>query len=134
MNSKFLILGTFLALIISSCSDDFLDKQPLSEITAETFFKTPSDLQLYTNGFYRMWPSTSMYNGEANTDNILQTELSDEMRGTRLVPTSGGGWNWEYLRDINFFLQEYERCEDEAAKAHYGGVARISSKISSRPL
>jgi hypothetical protein len=72
-----------------------------------------------------MLPSTSIYNGEAITDNIIQTELSNEMRGTRLVPTSGGGWNWEYLRDINFFLQEYEKCEDEAAKAHYGGVARF---------
>ena len=125
MNFKHIIISISLAVCASSCSDDFLDKQPLSEITAETFFNTPSDLQLYTNGFYRMLPSTSIYNGEASTNNIIQTELSDEMRGTRLVPTSGGGWNWEYLRDINFFLQEYEKCEDEAAKAHYGGVARF---------
>ncbi|WP_027127036.1 RagB/SusD family nutrient uptake outer membrane protein [Gelidibacter mesophilus] len=125
MNFKHIIIGIFIAFNINSCSNDFLDKQPLSEITAETFFNTPSDLQLYTNGFYRMWPSTSIYNGEATTDNIIQTELSDEMRGTRLVPTSGGGWNWQYLRDINFFLQEYEKCDDEEAKAHYGGVARF---------
>jgi len=125
MNFKHIIISIFIAVSISSCSDNFLDKQPLSEITAETFFNTPSDLQLYTNGFYRMWPSTSIYNGEGITDNIIQTGLSDEMRGTRLVPTSGGSWDWQYLRDINFFLQEYEKCEDEAAKAHYGGVARF---------
>ncbi|MCG1035415.1 RagB/SusD family nutrient uptake outer membrane protein [Polaribacter sargassicola] len=125
MNFKYTIFSLIIALIMYSCSDDFLEKQPLSEITPETFFNTASDLQLYTNGFYRMWPSTSIYNGEASTDNIIQTELSDEMRGTRLVPTTGGGWDWEYLRDINFFLQEYEKSEDEAAKAHYGGVARF---------
>ena len=125
MKVKHILAGLLVATSISSCSDDFLDKQPLSEITAETFFNTASDLQLYTNGFYRMWPSTSIYNGEASTDNIIQTELSEEMRGARLVPTTGGGWNWEYLRDINFFLQEYEKSDDEAAKAHYGGVARF---------
>lgn len=125
MNFKYTIFSLLIALSMYACSEDFLEKQPLSEITAETFFNTASDLQLYTNGFYRMWPSTSIYNGEASTDNIIQTELSDEMRSTRLVPTSGGGWDWEYLRDINFFLQEYEKSDDEAAKAHYGGVARF---------
>ena len=125
MKFKHILAGLLVATSFSSCSDDFLDKQPLSEITAETFFNTASDLQLYTNGFYRMWPSTSIYNGESSTDNIIQTELSEEMRGARLVPTTGGGWNWGYLRDINFFLQEYEKCDDEAAKAHYGGVARF---------
>ena len=125
MKFKHILAGLLVATSFSSCSDDFLDKQPLSEITAETFFNTASDLQLYTNGFYRMWPSTSIYNGESSTDNIIQTELSEEMRGARLIPTTGGGWNWGYLRDINFFLQEYEKSDDEAAKAHYGGVARF---------
>ena len=125
MNFKQLVLIIAITAGFYSCSDDFLDKQPLSEITAETFFNTASDLELYTNGFYRMWPSESIYNGESITDNIIQNELSDEMRGTRLVPTSGGGWNWEYLRDINFFLQQYEKADDENAKAHYGGVARF---------
>ncbi|MAZ27563.1 MAG: RagB/SusD family nutrient uptake outer membrane protein [Cytophagaceae bacterium] len=125
MKLRYILTGLCTALLLSSCSDDFLDKQPLSEITAETFFNTASDLELYTNGFYRMFPSTSIYNGESSTDNIIQTELSDEMRGARLVPTSGGGWSWDYLRDINFFLQHYEKADDEAAKAHYGGVARF---------
>jgi hypothetical protein len=125
MNINRFILTIAINLSLFSCSDDFLDKQPLSEITAETFFNTESDLRLYTNNFYRMWPHTSIYNGEANTDNIIQNELSDLMRGQRLVPTSGGGWDWEYLRDINFFLEQYERSDNEEAKAHFGGVARF---------
>lgn len=125
MNINRLILIIAISLSMFSCSDDFLDKRPLSEITAETFFNTESDLRLYTNNFYRMWPHTSIYNGDANTDNIIQNELSDLMRGQRLVPTSGGGWDWEYLRDINFFLEHYEKSDNEEAKAHFGGVARF---------
>lgn len=125
MYDKKIVLVITMCLGIFSCSDDTLDKEPLSEVTTENFFNTASDLELYTNGFYRMFPSTSIYNGDATVDNIVQNELSDVMRGTRLVPTSGGGWNWGYLRDINFFLQEYTRSEDEQAKTQYGGVARF---------
>lgn len=125
MKFKHIVTITALALGLYACSDDYLDKEPLSEITAENFFNTEADLKLYTNSFYRMFPSTSIYNGDAITDNIIQNELSEEMRGARLVPTSGGGWDWGYLRDINFFLQEYEKSEDENTKAHYGGVARF---------
>jgi len=125
MNFKRLLIITAIGLSLSSCSDDFLEKEPLSEVTAENFFTTASDLELYTNGFYRMFPHTSIYNGDAKADNIVENILSEEMRGARIIPTSGGGWDWEYLRDINFFLQNYEKGDNEAAKQHYGGVARF---------
>ena len=121
MKFNFTIIVCFLLLF--SCSDDFLDKEPLSDVTENNFFLKASDLQLYTNGFYRMFPSTSIYNGDAMADNIISTTLSDEMRGARTIPTTGGGWDWGYLRDINYFLENYERCEDEAAKRHFSGVA-----------
>ncbi|MBE7641520.1 RagB/SusD family nutrient uptake outer membrane protein [Salegentibacter sp. BLCTC] len=125
MHYKHILLIVVIGFSLFSCSRDFLDKEPISEVTTENFFATASDLQLYTNGFYRMFPSTSIYNGDSKTDNIIEIELSAEMRGARFVPTSGGGWNWAYLRDINFFLENYERSDDEAAKSHYGGVARF---------
>ncbi|MBI6116146.1 RagB/SusD family nutrient uptake outer membrane protein [Salegentibacter maritimus] len=125
MHYKHILLIVVIGFSLFSCSQDFLDKEPISEVTTENFFATASDLQLYTNGFYRMFPSTSIYNGDSKTDNIIEIELSAEMRGARFVPTSGGGWNWAYLRDINFFLENYERSDDEAAKSHYGGVARF---------
>ncbi|SFC55681.1 Starch-binding associating with outer membrane [Flagellimonas taeanensis] len=121
MKFKYAIMICILFMV--GCSDDFLDKQPLSDVTADNFFLKASDLQLYTNGFYRMFPSTAIYDGDARADNIVSTTLSEEMRGARTIPTTGGGWDWENLRDINYFLENYEKCEDEAAKRHYGGVA-----------
>ncbi|CAM3357277.1 RagB/SusD family nutrient uptake outer membrane protein [Zobellia roscoffensis] len=121
MKFKYSILICILLLI--GCSDDYLDKEPLSDVTENNFFLKASDLQLYTNGFYRMFPSTSIYDGDAVTDNIVSTTLSAEMRGSRTIPTTGGGWDWAYLRDINYFLENYEKCEDESAKVHYSGVA-----------
>ena len=38
---------------------------------------------------------------------------------------SSGGWNWTRLRDINFFLENYNKVEDDMAKQHYSGVAKF---------
>ncbi|MCL6220456.1 RagB/SusD family nutrient uptake outer membrane protein [Zunongwangia pacifica] len=119
------IIFILLIAVLTGCSDDLLNKEPLSEVTEDNFFTKASDLQLYTNGFYRMLPSTSIYNGDARAGNILETTLSEEMRSARTIPTTGGGWDWGYLRDINYFLENYQRGDDAAAIAHYGGVARF---------
>ncbi|SFC05737.1 Starch-binding associating with outer membrane [Zunongwangia mangrovi] len=119
------ILFILLIATLFGCSDDLLNKEPLSDVTEDNFFTKASDLQLYTNGFYRMLPSISIYNGDNRAGNILETTLSEEMRSARTIPTTGGGWDWGYLRDINYFLENYQRGDDAAAIAHYGGVARF---------
>ena len=119
------ILFILLIAILFGCSDDLLNKEPLSDVTEDNFFTKASDLQLYTNGFYRMLPSISIYNGDNRAGNILETTLSEEMRSARTIPTTGGGWDWGYLRDINYFLENYQKGDDAAAIAHYGGVARF---------
>ncbi|WP_421823992.1 RagB/SusD family nutrient uptake outer membrane protein [Flagellimonas oceanensis] len=122
----YLILSS---LLLINCSDDYLDKNPISDVSEESFFQTASDLELYTNGFYLLLPNSSARNEiftyDSQCGEIIQNTLSDLMMGSRIVPTSGGGWNWNDLRDINYFLENYERCEDQAAKNRYGGVARF---------
>lgn len=125
MKYKVHILTILSCMLIWSCSDEYLNKEPLSDVTQESFFLKASDLELYTNGFYRMFPATSIYNGDQKPAEIITTTLSEEMRSSRVVPTSGGGWNWNYLRDINYFLENYQKCEDENAKKHYSGVAKF---------
>lgn len=119
------IIFILLLAVLTGCSDDLLNKEPLSDVTEDNFFTKASDLQLYTNGFYRLLPSTSIYNGDTRAGNILETTLSEEMRSARTIPTTGGGWDWGYLRDINYFLENYQRGDNVSAIAHYGGVARF---------
>ncbi|UII25945.1 RagB/SusD family nutrient uptake outer membrane protein [Fulvivirga maritima] len=114
-----------LTVFAFSCSDDYLDREPLSEVTPDNFFQRASDLELYTNGFYRMFPGIETYNGDQVVDNIITNTLSEEMRSARIVPTTGGGWDWGDLREINFFLENYGKCDDEEAKKHYGGIAHF---------
>lgn len=117
------ILTTILALAIglTSCN---LDRLPMDAISPETFFNSENDLLLYTNSFYNIMPGAEdVYNEDV--DNIVKTSLRDELQGTRIVPTSGGGWTWNNLRNINYFLINSGKCPDKAAVAKYNGLARF---------
>ena len=115
------IFAIFLAIGLVSCD---LDRYPLDAISPETFFKTESDLLLYTNSFYNMLPSAEdVYNEDA--DNVVKSSLREEIQGTRIVPTSGGGWSWSELRNVNYFLANSGKCPDKSAVKRYNGLARF---------
>lgn len=111
-------------MFLFSCKEDFLEKYPQATVSPETFFKTEADLKLYTNSFYEALPGYTAIYGETY-DNVVLTTLSDQIRGSRVVPASGGGWTWTQLRNINFFLENSYKCEEVSARNHYDGVARF---------
>ena len=115
-----------LAFTIYSCNDEFLDRFPLSEISPENSFNTAADLELYTNSFYNDLPGFGgVIESDNLSDNVLFNGVPLEQTGNRLIPAEAGssGWNWDDLRKINIFFENYERCPDEAAKKEYSGVA-----------
>lgn len=118
----FIALALFAGL--SSC-DDWIDKSPLSEIEEGNYFKTETDLQLFSNGFYNSILDKSPYDDQS--DVYVQQELSDEMLGgeNRIVPASGGGWSWTALRSVNTLLGNVDKCEDAEAAVKYTALARF---------
>ena len=122
---KLIYLYITLAVALTSCNKEYLDRDPGDRITPEASFKSVKDLELYTNSFYSAaLPSAEGVYNEA-VDNIVKTTLEDELTGKRLVPVSGGGWAWEDLRNINFFLENcYTNLSFEEA-APYAGIAKF---------
>lgn len=121
-----LFVGSILTV---SCNDSFLDRYPIAEISPENSFKTADDLRLYTNGFYEQLPSIrNIIDADLKTDNVLYSSIPDEQRShERILPseTGSGGWDWEDLREISLFFDNYQRCTDEAGRDKYEGVARF---------
>lgn len=101
-----------------------MEKYPLDAVSPNTFFKTESDLRLYTNSFYEDLPNAEGVYNEA-VDNIIKMDLADELRGTRIVPTNGGEWEWKALRNINFYLDNSSKCNNETARIRYDALARF---------
>ena len=116
---KFLILILAASVGLSSC----LDKTPLSQMSPDTFFSNANELEAFSNTFYTMFPAASLYS--ENADNIIGLELTEEVRGVRLVPASGGGWSWTALREVNTMLGHIHNCEDEDVRKEFEAVGRF---------
>ena len=121
---RFITAAIILLIGLSAC-DSLLDLQPLSQISQTDYFKTETDLQLFSNSFYNNLLDKSPYDDQS--DLYVQQNLSDEMLGgsNRTVPASGGGWSWTDLRKMNTLLAYADQCKDEAAVLKYTALTRF---------
>lgn len=113
-----------LSLGLTSC-DNLLNLSPMSDITQTDYFKTETDLQLFSNSFYNNLLDKSPYDDQS--DLYIQQTLSDEMLGgtKMVVPASGGGWTWTDLRKMNTLLAYIDQCEDADAVVKYTALTRF---------
>lgn len=123
--AKFLVLGSVAFTILTGCNDSFMDKYPETSISEEMFFKTPKDLELYTNGLYGIIGSSYW---DLGTDNLIYLDNVDiytVMRGER-TPDNVGEWSWSNIRKVNFMLARVNQAEgDQIEINHYVGLARM---------
>ena len=118
------IISTFLA-VVALCTGCDLTLLPENTVAPEKYFKTETDLQLWTNGFYRLFDSPDSQAG-LNADDYVDKTMGEVISGTRLASDKANGtneWNWKRLRDINYYLQHSNQCENESIRAKYDGVA-----------
>lgn len=131
MNNKIICIASlFILLVASACQEDFLDRFPETSIGKENFFNSEEDLSIYINNLYD-FPGGGMYtsDGYATTDNASNTgntEIKTMMTTSPSSATIVGGWNWDRLRTINFFLENFGKAQiSEEALNHYEGLARF---------
>jgi hypothetical protein len=114
-----------LVLIFSAIScNDSLDVMPKDRMIPENFFRNESELQMFSNKFYTQLPGESAIIREG-VDHIAKNDMSDELKGTRIIPGSGSGWSWSQLRDINTLLEYSVNCPDREVRNRYDAVARF---------
>lgn len=120
---KYIIAIAAAALSFASC--DMLDKEPLSEMSPESYFKTEQDLQLFSNTFYNNLLPKSPYSYQS--DHYVKQTASDLLLGGsyRTVPKDGGGWSWGNLRKMNTLLGYINNCEDEDAIVEYTALTKF---------
>ena len=124
-------LGLF---ALASCTD-FLEKQPLSNVSPETFFTESTHLEAYCNNMHTMFPDHSGTNGtlgrftaDQNSDNMVGQSQNDNFLLRRVtVPSSGSYSSFSTIRTINLFLQrtaenlENGTLADNTVNQHYIG-------------
>lgn len=114
-----------LAMLLSASSCD-LNEVPEDTATNEAVFGSESGLELYTNSFYDLLPSTDVgvFQIDNTSDLVARNGVDDYLAPGALSPITSSGWSWTDLRNINYFIENAEKSV-VPAKAHYLGVARF---------
>ncbi|MDR0420941.1 MAG: RagB/SusD family nutrient uptake outer membrane protein [Prevotellaceae bacterium] len=151
MKNKVLILLAALSLFVSSCSDNVLDRPPLTVFTDYTYWTSEDRLRLFANGFYndvnnigffqgysRSWtayyvPVRSLYTSDDFANSGTQTGFTNTSAGSTSYYIDGvwpgRGWYFTILRKANLFLNRIENIAkpaiSEEAYNHWSGIARF---------
>jgi len=125
---KYLLLGIVASILgFTSCNDDYMQKDPQTSITGNNFFKTPTDLQTYTNSLY---DQLQYRREDLYSDNtIVASHETDLLIRGLLTPDNVSGWDkatWGKLRAINYFLVNANNATgDQALINNYIGIAKF---------
>ncbi|HOZ84330.1 MAG TPA: RagB/SusD family nutrient uptake outer membrane protein [Niabella sp.] len=122
------ILLICMVLLAPSCKKDLMDRYPQTSVPPELFFKTEEDLSIYINGLLTI-PGRGNYTSDQDTDDKATTgamEIKSIMTGSPSSQNITSGWSWGRLRNINYFLDNYNKAQvSETVKNHYAGLARF---------
>lgn len=131
-------LYTLLSLLfLISCDDDFLVKNPIESQTEASAFITYDNFKTFS------WSLYSAFSDGANYIQGLSTDFGgyegDHMAGhlgirnttdgnryrtqTAIAPSSGGGWNFSFIRKVNLMLANIDNSEmNDAEKNHWRAI------------
>ena len=101
-----------LTLGLTSCND-FLDQEPLSSLSPESFYTDEGQVQAASNKLYQdIMPNHDTWNyGHYSYDNGTDNQ-TNKYPGSRfatdlwLVSNSNGNWNWANVRNVNYQLNQ----------------------------
>lgn len=127
----YILLGSFLA---TSCDDGFLDRYPLDQQTEVTAFNTYDNFKTYSwnlYGYFEGFPVDGGYlpkniEEEQYSDNLIYAFAgyqSPYAFQTKIEPSSGGNWDFSYIRSVNIMIDNIEESTmSESDQAHWRSV------------
>ncbi len=120
---RFILTAISCMALLCSC-EKFIDLQPLDKITMDDYWSTSTELEYYTRQFYPAFcPWTQMVADMAtDNDNMISGSPSTIMNGVRSKSTGNWTWEWNNIRNVNIFFENYTKCTSgyEAYKQYLG--------------
>ncbi|WP_183576536.1 RagB/SusD family nutrient uptake outer membrane protein [Mucilaginibacter sp. X5P1] len=121
-------------LAIASCKKDgLLNQTPPTVLSDAAYWHTLSDLQNYMNNIYgndgifphyRNYSSLGIYSVDDNSDNMVPQSVDPRLNGQNTVSGNSTYADWATIRDVNYFLVNYNRVSASASDmAPYLGEA-----------
>ena len=145
-------ISLVLAVIMFGCNDDFLERQPLDEISNEAFWNTENDLRVYNNSLYDLarnddnvpilmghfdgfnshWASIWHLSGfsDDTAPRASRHDFYQRVRAGKHNVPDNPAWfgykGWDFVRAINFGMENYGKADvSEEVRNQYIGEARL---------
>lgn len=144
MKKCFPFLAIILVVGVTSCQKDFLNRQPIDQLTETTAFVSYDNFKSYSWGLYDYFASyggsgsalpTYFNSQEANSDNYqisISGSQSAYATGTKTIPSALGAattsmqvaqWNFSFIRRVNVMLDHIDGSSmSQAEKDHWRSV------------
>jgi hypothetical protein len=125
-----IVLGLTTLVGMVSC-EDFFKREPINEFSAETYFASEAELQMYADGFLNAWlPDYSEPSGGDAYNDLIATKTSTDFFRADVIwdAAKQGSWSWTWLRRINYMLTNMVNAKGAVSDDiynHYEGVARF---------
>ena len=107
-----ILMGVLAVGALSAC-DNFLNKEPMSQISPEGYYSDEAQLQAsLLREYANILPGNSGYtygflSGDSGTDNqVTQTIQNRYLDNLWRVPSSSGDWSFSNLYYVNYFLEQ----------------------------
>ena len=135
MKTVYLTLLLSTGIFLSSCSEDFLDLKPKTQLSVDDYYKTAEQFESAVNGAYSSLQETNLYGNwyvlseipSDNTSNQLSGSVTDQdefdkyyIRSTN--PFTANFWNSSYMaiNRINTVLDRIDGIEiDKSVSDRY---------------
>jgi len=113
---KTIYLLASLLVFLYSC-ESFLDREPLDTVSSDAYWTTSNDLENYVIQFYTSFPGHGLWDEFGydilDADNAITTSPNETMNGTRGITSGNWTSDWEGIRGINIFFDNYQKCADD---------------------
>lgn len=117
-----------LTVFLSGACENFIDLEPLDQITVDNYWKSTNDLKNYMLQFYPVFYNYTAMVAElaTNSDDMVHGSPSQIMNGERTLRSGNWRGEWTQIRNVNIFFENYEKCQDAfSAYQHYVGEAHF---------
>lgn len=131
MTSRIITFLLAAFVLTTGCKKDFLERYPLDALEDNTYWTNENNVRTFAWGFYPAYFSGygsgftwgKYFSGQSLNDDFAP---STPTPFTRVVPTSGGGWTFSWVRKANIMIDRVQKStlEDEA-KNHWLGIGRF---------
>ncbi len=113
--AKYAILG-LMGAALASCSDDFLEREPMDFGDESSYYNTENDLKVAANAFYEYLPkNNALWGGLYAEDNNSDSQAGSSPSSLfyegdkQTVKIENSGWMFKNMRAINFFINSAEK-------------------------